>query len=40
VAILAEIWQALAPAEKANVSVLAKKEEMKQKLNNTDANIS
>lgn len=40
VALLAEIWTSLTASEKANVTVLAKKEELKQKLSNPDANPS
>lgn len=40
VALLAEIWTSLTASEKANVTVLAKKEELKQKLSNSDANLS
>jgi hypothetical protein len=40
VALLAEIWTSLTVSEKANVTVLAKKEELKQKLSNPDANPS
>lgn len=40
VAVLGEIWLSLTPAEKANTVVFAKKEELKQKLNNPDADLS
>jgi hypothetical protein len=40
VALLAEIWAALTAPEKANAIVLAKKEELKQKLSNPNADPS
>jgi hypothetical protein len=40
VAVLGEIWLSLTPAEKANAVVFSKKEELKQKLSNPDANPS
>lgn len=39
-ALMAEIWTSLTKEERANVSVLAKKDELKQKLSNLDANPS